>query len=102
MVGHHAADNQERSQATNVTIRVVPRELVLSSLAWDGSFLFLTPYLAQGLKYTGPVRNRPGTAVTLQVQTEQSACASSAGRIEHRNVAPNTADKEKEDASNAG
>ena len=41
MVGYHASNNQERSQATNVTIRVVPRELSLSSLVFgDGSFLF--------------------------------------------------------------
>ena len=41
MGGPHASNNQERSQAINVTIGVVPRELTLSSLVFgDGGFLF--------------------------------------------------------------
>ena len=42
MGGSHASNNQERSQATNVTIRVVPREFELSSLT-SGTRSFLLP-----------------------------------------------------------
>ncbi len=53
MVGYHASNNQERSQATNVTIRVVPRELLLSSLALGREF-FVCPKI--GIATNQPVR----------------------------------------------
>src|SRR5579859_7266141 len=37
--GAHASNHHERSQAINVTIRVVPRERALVPCRWDGSFL---------------------------------------------------------------
>lgn len=74
MVGYHASNNQERSQATNVTIRVVPRELLLSSLAF-GMGVFLCP---ESGKRSVAAANQPVSTICCPQTTQSVECPAQA------------------------